>query len=66
MKARLLASLAGGVGGVAVASPINSSLGLSPTIAYIACTAIGLALGYGVSIFFDVFTASPGDENAES
>ena len=66
MKARLIACLAGGIGGVAVASPLNSNLGLSPAVAYLACTAGGLALGYVASIFFDVFTASTGDENAES
>jgi hypothetical protein len=66
VQTRLLACLAGGFVGVVVTSPINASLGLSPTIALIGCSSIGVAVGYITSMLFDVFTASPGDKNAES
>lgn len=66
MQRRLFASLAGGCLGVVVASPINASLGLNPAIALIVCSSIGVAVGYVVSILFDVFTASSEDKNASS
>jgi hypothetical protein len=66
VQTRLLACLAGGFVGVVVTSPINAGLGLSPTIALIGCSSIGVAVGYITSMLFDVFTASPGDKNAES
>ena len=58
MQKRLLASLAGGLIGAAVTSTVNASLGLSPTIALIACSSIGLAIGYVASTLFDVFADS--------
>jgi hypothetical protein len=61
----LIACLAGGFLGVAVASPINSSLELNPTLAVIACAGVGIVLGYVVSTLFDVFTASSGNKKAE-
>ena len=66
MQTRLLACLAGAFLGVAVTSPINAQLGLSPAIALIGCSSIGVAVGYVTSLLFDVFTASPKDKNAES
>lgn len=67
MRTRLLACLAGGLLGVAVALPVEQSLALSPTIALIGCPLLGAALGYVVSMFFDVFTASEEkDEYAQS
>ena len=66
MQTRLLACLAGGFLGIVVTSPINASLALSPTIALIGCSLIGVAVGYVTSLLFDVFTASPVDKNAES
>jgi hypothetical protein len=63
VQTRLLACLAGGLAGAAVASPLNATLGLSPTIALIGCSLIGAALGYVASLLFDVFTASPEDKN---
>jgi hypothetical protein len=58
MRTRLLACLAGGFLGVVVAVPINSSLGLSPTVAGIGCAAVGIAVGYVASMLIDVFTAT--------
>ena len=58
MQTRLMACLAGGFLGVVVASPVNSSLELSPPIAFLGCILIGVALGYAASILVDVFTAS--------
>ena len=66
MQRRLFASLAGGCLGVVVTSPINASLGLNPVTALIVCSSIGVAVGYVVSILFDVFTASSEDKNAPS
>lgn len=62
MQTRLFACLAGGFIGVVVTSPINAGLGLSPMIAVVGCSSVGVAVGYVVSILFDVFTASPGDK----
>jgi hypothetical protein len=55
MQTRLLASLAGGLLGLAVTSTINGSLGLPPSIAFTGCGLTGMAVGYVGSIFFDVF-----------
>jgi hypothetical protein len=63
VQTRLFASLAGGFLGVVVTSPINASLGLSPTIALIGCSSIGVAVGYVASMLFDVFAVTPGDQN---
>lgn len=65
MRTRLLACLAGGFLGVVVASPISQSLNVSLTLVLIACALLGLALGYVVSIFFDVFTASSEEQSVE-
>jgi hypothetical protein len=62
MQTRLFASLAGGFLGVAVASTVKTSLDLSPAIALIGCSVAGIALGYVVSMLFDVFAMS-GDQN---
>ncbi|MBZ5609577.1 MAG: hypothetical protein LAP38_15045 [Acidobacteriia bacterium] len=66
MQIRLLACLAGGLLGVVVASPINASLGLNPSIALIGFASVGLGVGYAASILFDVFTSKPEDESVES
>jgi hypothetical protein len=67
VRTRLLACLAGGLLGVAVAFPVEQSLALSPIVALIGCPLLGAALGYVVSMFFDVFTASEEeDEYAQS
>jgi hypothetical protein len=66
VQIRLLACLAGGFLGVVVTSPINASLALSPTIALIACSSIGVAVGYVTSLLFDVFTASSEGKNGKS
>ena len=66
MQTRLIACLAGGFLGVAVTSSVNSSLGLSPTIALLSCSSIGVVLGYVASLLFDVFAASPADKNGHS
>ena len=54
MQTRLFACLAGGFLGVVVAFPSNGTLGLSPTVAFIGCSSIGIAVGYVASILFDV------------
>ena len=66
MRTRLLACLAGGLVGVAVAFPVEQSFAISPTIALIGCAFLGAALGYVVSMFFDVFTAAEEEEKVES
>jgi hypothetical protein len=58
VQTRLLACLAGGLLGVALTSTINESLGLSPTLAFVACSSAGVAIGYVVSILYDVFTGA--------
>ena len=66
MQTRLLACAAGGLLGVVATSAISSilgltSLGMSPTLSIIVCSSIGVAIGYVVSLLFDVFATSPGD-----
>ncbi len=63
MQTRLLACLAGGLLGAAVAYPINGSLNLNPAVALIGCSAIGVALGCVASILFDVFAMSSADKD---
>jgi hypothetical protein len=62
LRTRLLACVAGGSLGAVVASPISQSLNVSLTLALIGCSLLGVGLGYVVSIFFDVFTASSEEE----
>jgi len=65
MQTRLLACLAGGCLG-AVTSSIVGSFGLSPAVALIGCSFVGVGIGYVVSICLDIFTATPEDTSAES
>jgi hypothetical protein len=58
VQTRLLACVAGGLLGVALTSTINSGLGLSPTLAMIACSSAGVAIGYVASILYDVFSGA--------
>ena len=60
MQTHLLACLAGGFLGVVVAFQINGPVDLSPTITFIRCSSIGIAVGYVAGILFDLFAASPG------
>ena len=62
MQIRLFACLAGGFLGLAIASEFRGTLGLSPTLTFLACASIGVAVGYVVSILFDVFTMTTGDK----
>ena len=65
MRTRLIACLAGGLLGVVVSLRIGDSLNMSPIVALIGCSLLGLGLGYAVSMFFDVFAARA-DESTES
>ena len=60
MQTRLLASLAGGLLGAVVASPIGGSLGLSAALALAGCSSVGICVGYVGSLLFDVFRADAG------
>ena len=64
MQIRLLSCLAGGCFGVVMTPTINASLQLSYSAALVGCTLAGVALGYAVSIMFDVF--APQDADSES
>jgi len=66
LQTRLLACLAGGFLGAVAASPISHSFDVSPILALITCALLGVALGYVVSIFFDVFTANSEEQSVES
>jgi hypothetical protein len=65
MRTRLLACLAGGCLG-AVTSSIGANFGLSPAVALIGCSFLGVGLGYVASIFLDIFVTTPEDNSAES
>lgn len=62
MQRRLIASIVGGVVGICLALPLQDLLGVSKTLAFIACSLSGMALGYVASMLFDVFagTTPPG------
>ena len=62
MQIRLLACIAGGLLGVGATFLIDDSLGLSPTVAMVGCGAIGVALGWVVSLLVDVFAPSHGKD----
>ena len=57
VQKRLVACLAGGFLGVVVASLFGDSFGLSAAFALIGCASLGIAVGYVVSMLFDVFAA---------
>lgn len=58
MQTRLLACAAGGLLGVALAASIRGDLGLTPTLAVVACASAGVAIGYVASILYDVFAGT--------
>jgi hypothetical protein len=63
VQTRILACAAGGLLGVVATSSITSilglgSLGMSPTLTIIVCSSIGVAIGYVVSILYDVFAST--------
>ena len=58
MQTRLLACMAGGLIGVVLTSTINESLGFTPTLAVIACSTSGMAIGYVASMLYDVFAGA--------
>ncbi len=64
MRTRLIACLVGGLLGALVATPVNSTLGLNPMLALVACSLAGVAVGYVASIFFHIFTANADDQPA--
>lgn len=61
MQTRLLSCLAGGCLGLALTSPINNVLGLTPLLAWAACASAGVGVGYVVSMLIDVFAVSSAD-----
>lgn len=65
MQTRLFACIAGGLVGVVVASPVSRSFEVSLWLALVGSVAVGVAIGYVVSILFDVFTATPAENDAE-
>jgi hypothetical protein len=62
MQRRLIASIAGGIIGICLASRLQDALGVSAIVALIAAAAGGIALAYVASMLFDVFsgTTPPG------
>jgi uncharacterized membrane protein YuzA (DUF378 family) len=63
MQRRLIASIAGGIIGICLATRLQDALGVSATLAVIAAAFIGIALGYVASMLFDVFGDTPGPSN---
>jgi hypothetical protein len=58
VRKRLLVSFVCGARGLAIALPLGDRLGLGTIQALIAFSAAGLFVGYVLTIFLDVFTAS--------
>lgn len=65
MQRRLIASIAGGIIGLCLASRLQDAMGVSSTVAFIAAAVAGIALAYVASMLFDVFTgtAPPGSSH---
>jgi hypothetical protein len=59
MQKRLIASAVGGIIGLGLAYRFQDDFGIPETLAYIACAAAGLAIGWVASTLFDVFASSP-------
>jgi hypothetical protein len=57
MQTRLLAMIAGAL--IGVASPLSPALGLTQAVGLMVSSAAGGAVGYVVSMLFDVFAAKP-------
>jgi len=58
MQRRLIASLAGGIIGICLATRLQDALEIPATVAYIAAALGGIALAYVASMLFDVFAGS--------
>ena len=65
MQRRLIASIAGGIIGICLATQLQEAIGVSATMAFTAAAFSGIALGYVASMLFDVFagTTTPGSSN---
>jgi hypothetical protein len=59
MRNRLVCCISGGLLGFALSGTITNALGLDGMAGTVFSAVAGLALGYGVSILIDVFTAKP-------
>jgi hypothetical protein len=55
MRKRLLVAGVFGAAGLAVALPLGDRFGFGPVQALLGCGAAGVALGYVISIFLDIF-----------
>ena len=58
MQTRLLACTSGGLFGFVIASPLSRELSLDPMFALLACSSVGVAVGYVVSVLCDVFATT--------
>ena len=59
LRRRLLVCGAFGAAGLAAALPISERFGFDTVLAFIGCTLGGVAIGYVLGIFLDVFLGSP-------
>ena len=66
MRKRLLVSLVCGAVGLAAALPLGDQLGLSAPVALVGFGFGGLAIGYALSMFLDVFLTSTSSDAAGS
>jgi hypothetical protein len=66
VRKRFIASIAGGLAGSFLAAPLNSSLGFPPWVAMAGCSFGGAALGYVVSMLFDVFAQNADEGEVRS
>ena len=61
MQKRIMVCLAGGVVGMAAASRLGDSWGMSPVTAFVGFVALGLGFGYIISVVLDVFSGNVGN-----
>jgi hypothetical protein len=66
MRKRLLVSVVCAAVGLAAALPVGDQLGLTAPVALIGFGLGGLAIGYALSLFLDVFLTSPTSSDAEN
>lgn len=64
MRKRLLVSVAFGAVGLAAALPVGDQVGLPAPVSLVGFGLGGLAIGYALSLFLDIFlTSSPDSES---
>jgi hypothetical protein len=65
MRKRLIVCIAGGLAGIVLAFPLNSSLELPRSVATVGCSLAGAVIGYLVSVLIEVFAADAKESDVQ-